>query len=79
MKQVYDNGEMVLGQVYYVKNYIARNISTSDMKEELYEIIKDLEDLDETDIVCVNYDNGMGYTIDYWKKNDVVKEDENNE
>ena len=38
MKQVYDNGEMVLGQVYYVKNYIARNISTSDMKEELYEI-----------------------------------------
>ena len=69
MKEVYDNGERILGTIYNVKDYICRNC---DDFEEVKEIIEDLEDLDEDTIVCVNYDNGMGYIINYWKTRDRV-------
>ena len=73
MDKIYDNGEMVLGNVYNLKDYICRNCEDC---EEIKEIIKDLEDLDEDTIVALNYDNGMVYYIDYWSKNDIVKERE---
>ena len=38
------------------------------------EILKDLEELSNETIVAINYDNGMGYTIDYWHENDIIKE-----
>lgn len=69
MKEIYDNGTMVLGSVYNVKDYVCRNCDDFD---EVKDLVEDLEDLDEDDIVCVNYDNGMGYSIDYWKTKDRV-------
>lgn len=69
MKNIYDNGMMILGVVYDVKEYIARNCEDVS---EIKELIEDLEDLDADDIVCVNYDNPMGYSINYWKKDDIV-------
>ena len=71
MNKIYDNGTMVLGNVYNLKDYICRNCEDY---EEIKEIIKDLEDLDEDTIVAINYDNGMGYSMDYWNKDSIVKE-----
>jgi len=71
MNNIYDNGTNVLGTVYNVKEYIARNCEDF---EEIKELIEDLEDLDADAIVNVNYDNPMGYSIDYWNKKDIVKE-----
>lgn len=71
MNNIYDNGANVLGTVYNVKEYIARNCEDF---EEIKELIEDLEDLDADTIVNVNYDNPMGYSIDYWNKEDLIKE-----
>lgn len=71
MDKVYDNGTMVLGNVKNLKEYICRNCG--DL-EEVKEIIQDLEDLDEDTIVALNYDCGMGYSIEYWNKDSIVKE-----
>lgn len=74
MKNVYDNGEMVLGTKKDLVKYLNNNLATSDMEEEIYEILEDLKDLEDNTIVAINYDCGMGYTIDYWQENDKVKE-----
>lgn len=71
MNKIYDNGTMVLGNVKNLKDYICRNCE--DL-EEVKEIIQDLEDLDEKTIVALNYDCGMGYSIDYWNEDSIVKE-----
>lgn len=73
MNNIYDNGEMVLGSVYNVKEYICRN---ADDIEEIKDLVEDLEDLDEDCIVMVNYDNGMGYSIDWWNKSHLVNMEE---
>lgn len=70
---VYDNGTMVLGSVYNVKDYICRNC---DDLEEVKELIEDLENFDENVIVAVNYDSGMGYSIDYWGQECIVNNEE---
>jgi hypothetical protein len=36
------------------------------------EIMEDLQKLEPDDIVAINYDHGMGYSIDYWTYNDIV-------
>jgi hypothetical protein len=70
MNNVYDNGKIVLGNIYNVKDYICRNCE--DL-EEIKGLIEDLEDYDDDTIVAINYDIGMGYLIEYWKKNNIVK------
>lgn len=67
---VYDNGTMVLGNIYNVKDYICRNCDDFD---EVKDIIKDLEDWEEDTMVAINYDCGMGYSIDYWEQNSKVE------
>ncbi len=32
-----------------------------------------MSDYDNDMVVCINYDNGMGYSIDYWSSKDIVK------
>lgn len=77
MYNIYDNGALMLGNIKDVINEVEDEIKKDiDMvftdKEELLKELKELEDI--VDIVMVNYDNPMGYTIDYWTKNDMVKE-----
>lgn len=77
MKNVYDNGEIILGSKKDLVKYLNNNLTTSDMEEEIYEILEDLKDLENNTIVAINYDMGMGYSIDYWQENDKVKEFKN--
>ena len=67
---VYDNGIMILGLIPQVKDYIHRNCEDY---EEIKDIIEDLESLDEDSIVAINYDSGMGYSIDWWEKDTKVE------
>ena len=70
MNNVYDNGKIVLGNIYNVKDYICRNCE--DL-EEIKGLIEDLEDYDNDTIVAINYDVGMGYLTEYWGKDTIVK------
>ena len=78
MKNIYDNGALMLGNVQDVIMEIEREIKEDinmfdvDM-EELLKDLKKLRDIDYEMIVCINYDNGMSYSIDYWSSKDIVK------
>lgn len=71
---IYDNGTKVMGKVKWVKKYIKKHaMETVDMTE-LDDLLQGLNDLKDDTIVVVNYDNPMGYDIDYWTYEDKVKE-----
>jgi hypothetical protein len=69
---VFDNGKIILGKVIRIKEYIYKNADDITEVADLIKDLEDLEDLDEDTIVAVNYDNPMGYTIEYWTYNDIV-------
>ena len=80
MNSIYDNGGLMLGNIDLVikeiKREIEKDIDMSDVSTE--ELLKDLEDLKiqvpNVSIVCINYDTGMGYSFDYWRTDDEIKE-----
>lgn len=78
MNKIYDNGALMLGNVQDVIMEIEREIEKDiDMlgvdMEELLKDLKELRDIDYEMVVCIDYDNGMGYSIDYWSSKDIVK------
>lgn len=77
MNKIYDNGALMLGNVQdlivEVERQKRENIDM--LYVDMDEILKDLKELRDVDynmIVCINYDNGMGYTMDYWRENDSI-------
>lgn len=76
MGYIYDNGYKLLGLKQDLISYLRDSLITSDMEEEIYDIIKELQELEDDAVVVINYDNGMGYTIDYWEEKHIVKESE---
>ena len=78
MNKIYDNGTLMLGNVQDLIMEIEREIKEDidmfdiDMEDILKEL-KELRDIDYEMVVCINYDNGIGYTIDYWSSSDIVK------
>ena len=78
MNKIYDNGVLMLGNVQDLIMEIEREIKEDiDMfcidMEEIIKDLKELRDIDCEMVVCINYDNGMGYSIDYWSSKDIVK------
>lgn len=76
MNKLYDNGALLLGNIDMVikevKDEIEKDIDMVFTDKE--DLLKDLLELkDIADIVMINYENPMGYTINYWDKNDEVK------
>lgn len=74
MNKIYDNGEILLGRAKDILNYMENNNNSFD-ENDYIDIKNDLKELLESDedvIVYVNYDNGMGYFIDYWNKDDEI-------
>ena len=75
MKAIYDNGEMLLGNVKDIIKYTEEQAEKGIVDEEFKnDVIEDLVGYSEDTIVTINYDNGMGYSIDYWDDRDIVKE-----
>lgn len=78
MYNIYDNGALMLGNIKdvisEVENEMKKDIDMCFVDQE--ELLKDLKELEPiADIVMINYDNPMGYTIDYWDSNDIVKQE----
>lgn len=77
MNKIYDNGALMLGNVQDLIMEIEREIKEdidmlgADMEDILKEL-KELRDIDYEMVVCINYDNGMDYSIDYWSSNDII-------
>ncbi len=43
--------------------------------EDILKDLKELRDIDYEMVVCINYDNGMGYSIDHWSSNDIINKE----
>lgn len=69
MENIYDNGEICLGKVEKIRQYL---IDNTEETWEIEDILEELKTLNNDNIVAINYDNGMGYSIDCWTKNDKV-------
>ena len=80
MNKIYDNGALMLGNVQDLIMEIEREIKEdidmlgADMEDILKEL-KELRDIDCEMVVCINYDNGMSYSIDYWSSNDIINKE----
>lgn len=77
MNNIYDNGALMLGNIQDVIIEVEKEIKNDiDMclvdADELLKDLKELRNIDYDMIVCVNYDNGMSYSIDYWTSKDIV-------
>ena len=63
----------MLGNINDIIKYIENDENLEIWEFE--ELLKDLKELkDIAYIVMINYDNPMGYSIEYWRKNDKIKE-----
>ena len=76
MNKLYDNGEILLGRKKDVVNQIYNTMLEEENDEEYTEILEDIKDFEDNTILAINYDNGMGYSIDWWEEKDEVKQNE---
>ena len=80
MNKIYDNGALMLGNVQMIINEIEKELKNgvdmfcADM-EDILKDLKELRDIDYEMVVCINYDNGMSYSIDYWSSNDIINKE----
>ena len=80
MKNIYDNGALMLGNVQdlimEVESEIKEDIDMlgADM-EDILKTLKELRDMDKEMVVCINYENYdyQGCSFDYWSSKDIVK------
>ena len=70
MNNVYDNGTMILGNTKKVKEYLIENCEEC---WEVEDILTDIKEFEDNTIVAINYDLGMGYSIEWWTENTKVK------
>lgn len=73
MNNLYDNGCILLGTKKDIINQIYNNMLVEEDDETYMQILKDLEDFKDDTIIALNYDNGMGYSFDWWEQTDKLE------
>lgn len=73
MQEIYDNGEMCLGEVGKIRQQL---IDNAEETWEIEDILAELKEFEDNTIVAINYDNGMGYSIEYWTTKDIITQKE---
>lgn len=69
MKDIYDNGTRMLGQVKQLKEYNDNLYRNKMIEEEQWiELAKELVVCNDSDIVSIDYDNGMGISMEIWEE-----------
>ena len=71
MNKIYDNGALMLGNIKEIIKYIENDETLETWEFE--NLLNDLKEFDDkVEIVMINYENPMGYSIDYWNKDDEI-------
>ena len=71
MQNIYDNGRLCLGEVEKIRQQL---IDNAEETWEIEDILEELKEFEDNTIVTINYDNGMGYSIEYWTAKDIIKQ-----
>ena len=69
MQNIYDNGRLCLGEVGRIRQQL---IDNAEETWEIEDILEELKEFEDNTIVAINYDNGMGYSIEYWTTKDII-------
>ena len=72
MNNIYDNGYALIGKVNNILKMLLTQTNNID-DDTTCMLMKDLEEYSQDDIVYINYDYGMSYSIDSWNEKDIVK------
>ena len=73
MKNIYDNGRLCLGEVGKIRQQL---IDNAEETWEIEDILEELKEFEDNTIVAINYDNSMGYSIEYWTTKDIITQKE---
>ena len=73
MQNIYDNGRVCLGEVGKIRQQL---IDNAEETWEIEDILEELKEFEDNTIVAINYDNGMGYSIEYWTTKDIITQKE---
>ena len=73
MQNIYDNGRLCLGEVGRIRQQL---IDNAEETWEIEDILEELKEFEDNTIVAINYDNGMGYSIEYWTTKDIITQKE---
>ena len=73
MQNIYDNGRLCLGEVGKIRQQL---IDNAEETWEIEDILAELKEFEDNTIVAINYDNGMGYLIEYWTTKDIITQKE---
>ena len=73
MQNIYDNGRLCLGEVGKIRQQL---IDNAEETWEIEDILEELKEFEDNTIVAINYDNGMGYSIEYWTTKDIITQGE---
>lgn len=73
MQNIYDNGRLCLGEVGKIRQQL---IDNAEETWEIEDILEELKEFEDNTIVAINYDNGMGYLIEYWTTKDIITQKE---
>lgn len=75
MNKVYDNGEKLLGKKNDIEKYCLKLIIQGDeeIAKNAEDILEEIKEYDDSDILCINYDCGMGLYTEKWEETDEVK------
>lgn len=77
MEYIYDNGTYMLGQVRKIKEYNDNLFRTKQIEEEQWiELAKELVWFNDSDIVSIDYDCGMGPSIKCWEERDIINKED---
>ena len=73
MQNIYDNGRLCLGEVGKIRQQLINN---AEETWEIEDILEELKEFEDNTIVAINYDNSMGYSIEYWTTKDIITQGE---
>lgn len=73
MQNIYDNGRLCLGEVGKIRQQL---IDNAEETWEIEDILEELKEFEDNTIVAINYDNSMGYSIEYWTTKDIITQKE---
>ena len=73
MQNIYDNGRLCLGEVGKIRQQV---IDNAEETWEIEDMLEELKEFEDNTIVAINYDNGMGYSIEYWTTKDIITQKE---
>lgn len=78
-KHVYDNGYCFLGTKKNIVNMIYNNMLEEEEDETYNDLLQEIEEkerdfnLQDNDIVMINYDDYYGYKIVMWQEKDKIE------